>query len=772
MKNVWGSLALLAVAGLLFFSPFIFSDKLLVQTDQLNGIDGRLWFAQTVRENHSFPLWWPSRLAGVPTLDATFGDHMYPLILCQFVFPWYKAFGYKMVLTVIIAGLTAFLLFRRGYGFAPPLSVLLALFYMFNTNFISHLYPGHDGKMYVISLLPLALFGLIRLMEEARVIWSAVVGLAVGLSLLTSHIQLTYMVIWGLVLYFIFHQGSALLQNRNWKPVAKRVALFALAGALGLGLGALQFYPPYVYVQKYSVRGTAEKTTFEHATSWSLHPEEVASLVVPEFGHFSDKNNEKPQYWGRNPFKLNSEYPGLMVLLFAILGMIFYRKNRTIVFWWLLALGTLVYALGANTPFFYIFYYLVPGVKNFRAPSMIMFWFALALTVVTGITLSSLLEDIKTWDAGKKAKIGRAFLIGAGACLGFALLCTVGQSFIQSLWTSVFFTRMPPQNAQIFGMNYPSFVQGCWISMALAAAALFLLSLLVQGKLPLQNFFLLLGLIGIVDLWRMDSNHLVETLKKDSVHFRVFDANGAYPDNFWGMHGLESVNGFLDNELSWYRQFRGSQASLNFIYRLQQQPPSVDDNPFLNLMNVKYIVYKTGNQRQPVGILENHGCLPRAFIVSNYQVADSSQVFERLRDPSFPYRTTVLLDRAPTTPVPEQPAEGPAGTAEIMGYTPNVITLKADLPRPGFLVLGDNYFPAWKAKVDGKAGEVYRAYGSLRAIPLAAGKHDVTMYYSSSTVNRAAKIAAFTWILVAVIFGVAMVRGRKKPVTVVTAPVG
>src|SRR5690606_37632345 len=117
------------------------------------------------------------------------------------------------------------------------------------------------------------------------------------------------------------------------------------------------------------------RTTYEHATCWSLNPEEAAALIVPEFSGINEN------YWGRNPFKINTEYPGLAVLFLAVFGLAVFRK-KWMWLWGGVGLLATLFALGAHTPLFWFFYNFVPGIKSFRAPGMMMFWLATSLLMM------------------------------------------------------------------------------------------------------------------------------------------------------------------------------------------------------------------------------------------------------------------------------------------------------------------------------------------------------------------------------------------------------
>ena len=44
-----------------------------------------------------------------------------------------------------------------------------------------------------------------------------------------------------------------------------------------------------------------------------------------------------------------------------------------------------------------------------------------------------------------------------------------------------------------------------------------------------------------------------------------------------------------------------------------------------------------------------------------------------------------------------------------------------------FLVYSENYFPGWRARVDGQSVAVYRTDGTLLGVPIPAGEHRVVL---------------------------------------------
>jgi uncharacterized membrane protein YfhO len=57
------------------------------------------------------------------------------------------------------------------------------------------------------------------------------------------------------------------------------------------------------------------------------------------------------------------------------------------------------------------------------------------------------------------------------------------------------------------------------------------------------------------------------------------------------------------------------------------------------------------------------------------------------------------------------------------------LDLQVTAEENSLLVLSDTYYPGWKAFVDGKGTNIYRADYTFRAVPLNAGTHRVRFVY-------------------------------------------
>ena len=85
---------------LFVFRAFVFdSNTLMLNSDQLNGIGSKVVRAQSLVLSE----WDDSRLGGVPTIDALFGDAYHPLVLVEFLMDPARALSFKFILVVWVA---------------------------------------------------------------------------------------------------------------------------------------------------------------------------------------------------------------------------------------------------------------------------------------------------------------------------------------------------------------------------------------------------------------------------------------------------------------------------------------------------------------------------------------------------------------------------------------------------------------------------------------------------------------------------------------------
>ena len=258
------------------FREFAFdSNQLMLNSDQLNGIGSRILRAQDVILTE----WDDSRLGGVPTIDALFADAYHPLVSVQFLTDPARAVGIKFILTIWVAFMSAMLLAwnltgNRWWG------ALLGFLYAFSPEYFTYIYGGHDGKMMVFAIAPLALLAIRKIVREASIPYMVVLALSIAWMILGSHLQLTYLFLWGAGFYVLYEVA---FHCDGLKTRGRRIGLAAAGLAFGLAISCFQVVPSYLYTTTQSVRGEDDHTNYGHATSWCLHQEELMQMLLPGF---------------------------------------------------------------------------------------------------------------------------------------------------------------------------------------------------------------------------------------------------------------------------------------------------------------------------------------------------------------------------------------------------------------------------------------------------------------------------------------------------------
>ena len=128
--------------------------------------------------------------------------------------------------------------------------------------------------------------------------------------------------------------------------------------------------------------------------------------------------------------------------------------------------------------------------------------------------------------------------------------------------------------------------------------------------------------------------------------------------------------------------------------------------------------------------------------------------------PAVNLRERVILDRQ--APV-ESCTDGPGVKLDL--YKNQHVALTTELSCAGVLVLSDNWFPGWKATLDGRPVPILEADGALRAIPVPGGRHRVEMHYRPASIRWGGAISLVTFLsLVVIVLTRKRYRLRSEPV--------
>ena len=793
----WAPVVLYAAVTLLLFREAIFMGAGLLGTDSMAlSYFARDFYTDAVRSG-TFPLWNPLVLGGLPFVEGMHGDIFYPPSLALFVLDPRTFWTWKMAGHVFAAGVFTYLWLRRGLRLGRGPAMFGGLVYMMGAELVSLVYPGGDGKLFVSALAPLVFLLAERCVSLRRVADFAFFALGITLVMLTSHMQLAYFTVWGVSLYMMFRAAQVWRADGAGKA-GTLFGGFVLAGVMGVGAAAVQFLPPLGYLQEWSQRADKSQAEaaapYEYATSWSLHAEEVMALVVPEFvgDNAPTETRGGNTYWGRNPFKLNHEYAGFLPLLLAPILFLRRREPRAWFFAGLAALA-LVYALGANTPFFRLFY-LIPGVSLFRAPSLIIFLYGLSVATLGALAL----ERMQHWaaDATDRGAITRYLWIAVAVLGGLALLAAAG--VFTALWQSVVYRDIPLQKLTALQANLPNIQLGFWLTFLFSLIVAATWAARARGAFGPALAFWIIVAVAAVDEYRagrpfvratvllnergtdptlFEPDETIRFLQERQAAgevFRVFDVgpflSGAstYGNNILAIHGIEQLGGHHGNEMRYYDRLIGG---------ADQVPTAVPaggvrqaaDLRLLQRTNAAYIV--SPQRFELAGLEEVHvgsrsavyrmpDVLPRAYLTGSAEVVGDDVALERMLSPDFDAGTTTLLAEA-LGGAELQPGVQGSVAWEDRGL--NGMTLRVTADRPAALVVLDNYYSEWRAEVDGEAVPLVRANLAFRALPVPAGEHVVTLRYAPRSLRTGVLAsAALLLALLLIACGSLLIERRRR----------
>jgi len=773
---VWAALAC-AVAALALGYPAL-SGQFLVNpmSDQyIAGFAFRDFAVQQYRAFGAIPQWNPYLFGGLPFVAAMHGDIFYPTFWLRLLLGTDTGMTWGFISHLWLAGFGTFLFLRvYGLGFFP--SLVGALAYQLGGPIAAYASPGHDGKLFVSALLPFTLMLLTLGMRDGRRWAWGVLSIGVGLAALSPHPQLLqyHLLVagaWAMMLAF----GTPGLD----RTVAIRRLILALgAVTLGLAISAVQYLPLIEYTP-WSPRAGGRDYAFATAYSWPI--EELINTYLPQFSGIL--NN----YWGRNGIHLHSEYLGVAVLMLAPLAFGAGGEGRRSFrrFWLGTAIVSLLWALGGSTPFFQLVYTLVPGTKFFKAPSTMMFVFAFSVALLAALGTERLL-------AGKAAaRYAIAWLVGAAAV---ALLATAGAftALAQGLVAE-------PRLVDIVDANAGNVTLGAWRSFLFVALTAGVIIAMARGILKARHAAIALPLIIAADLWSIErhywmflppaarlysSDATIDYLKKLKEPTRVValgvpQGNEVAPhdpqlrgDGLM-VHGIRSVTGYHGNELGRYqklgKQEEGYSAVLNPAFwqlmNVNYFLTNTDTLPLDGAVRVAGPVLNAAGTR--VSLYKLEGDRPFAWVAPVIAKYPDAVVLQAAAQPNFATYQVAIFDTAASVQAPPLTAL-PAPltlTTSTTNYRPGhfTVTLSAPAPAGSALVASENFYPGWRATVDGKSATVYRTDYVLMGVPLNAGARTVDFSFVNDTYPRGRTVTFVAIVLSLLLAAAGWAADRRTP---------
>jgi hypothetical protein len=329
------------------------------------------FFARSLHAGH-FPLWNPYTWLGQSVLGSGQPGPLNPLILLFARFAplrdgllSFAELNWLYVVLHFIAALFAYRFCR--YLALRVLPSLLGAVAFSCTGFLGS--AAWLDITSAVALTPLIFYFAFRLWTEDGIVKNAApLGLVLGLSWWTGHHEIP------LILCYAVLIGSACVAaaGRSWRLIKGTLVAFALA----IPISAIQTLPFYEFghasrrwVGVANPIGWADKVPYEVHARFSLPWWGLAEFVAP--------GGAPEDHW--------TAFAGLTVIVLAIAALIYRWSDRRVRMLGFLALGSVLYALGANTPLHRLAYAFLPLIEKARSPGRGIFLAGFALSALAAV---------------------------------------------------------------------------------------------------------------------------------------------------------------------------------------------------------------------------------------------------------------------------------------------------------------------------------------------------------------------------------------------------
>jgi hypothetical protein len=778
----WALAAVLALGALGMFWKAIFTPSMLWFRDIFDYTYPCARFIQQMCRHGQLPYWNPYLNCGQPLLENPNLLFFYPYTLFIVLLPIKFAYPIFYVIHVALAGIGTFFLARR-WGQSHQGAFFAGFIFAFSGPLLSL------GNLYnhaaCAAWIPWALLATDRAIQGRAVRPWILLTLVFSLQLLAAE-PFTLITTFMLCLAYAFYLAG------KWRPLLSRsnlriLAGFALVGCLMVALCAVQFLPSLELLRN-SRRG-AQGLLSRETSNWSLHPLLLMEMLVPGF---YGPALTSPTSWnaiaddGSAPYFI-SVFLGFVPLFFALAGWAFGRDRRRN-FVAGAAILILLLAFGHFTPLFSLAYLLVPLLSLVRFPVKLLVPFVMLVGTLAGWGLDALRGEVGHWQARRKqALLPLGFLLGCCALIWMAacvapelILRPTEWALLRHGHSAVEASRMAQFLESMLRLYLPGIA-------GFLLAGLLLLIGLTQSKRWARfgvPVFAILGMIQLVSaglranpsvppiFYNYDppvvsqfkglpGTYRVASLVRFSVapsrerqayvNFDSIPGAAAIPQIAQGIFRLKLMlaTGSMAQQVEGSLNLDFDDRSLPpylfdvWIYLLTQAPDALRVDCLLGRTNAKYIIRPTAQDipgakpvaeifngsPQPGYLFENTYFVPRAYVAGTAMFNTSPlETLSQMASPQFDAMGNVILaaERGASAAVR---GSGTAGRVEIAARQPNQVTLKADLTRPGYVVLLDRYDPNWRATIDGREAPVLRANQLFRAVYAERGKHVILFYY-------------------------------------------
>jgi len=694
-----------------FFGKNIFPDN----GNFIGGIDVAqyfLWNAQFIKEqllSGNVPLWNPYYYSGHPFIANPQTFVFYPATLLYVALPLPWVFNIDTLLHIYLAaaGIYCLVSFITESKIA---SLASAVVYSLSGYFMSRIYAGHLTMIHTAALLPWIFYLFEKGYKTGQTRFFIITGLVFGLQILSGEPQNNYYTALFLAVYALIRYVST-PQPARPKPFYQPVAFLVLILLVAFGISAVQIFPSLEFM---SLSDRAEKT-YQFATAYSFPPKNFFTFLAPSITNPSITTDVE-----------FASYTGIMAIILAGIGAIFYRRRPHTWCFRIMALIAATIMLGKYTPLYHLYYRFLPGIANFRIPARCMVIFVFSLAVLAGFGVQQLCRTA----IPKKHHITAIALwvvLFAYLFVGAKTLGVTSASKIMAI--SFFIVALVILLLNLFLRN-KSFIAGAIIIILFAD-----LYLAYHSQIPVINQDQV-----------FEKQPFEYQLQKDRGLYRVASPLDALLGENFNYYG---INAYTPLALRSYFRFIHEMADVPILKETRStlNPQMFHRNSVFSskILNIKYAFIKDGNEFE---LITAEKVMPRAALIGQVVVLPRlKDQLQYIKRPDFDPQRQVLLQSALPKNTQPAPKETEANSVTITKYQPDRIELSCVSDTDICLVLSELFYPGWQAYIDGNKALTLRADYLLRAIPMPAGRHNVVFVYRPASFLIGAAITIFTLLL-------------------------
>lgn len=768
LSNEWISLGILLLFWIIFFRQLLTGGSYLADDFIEQYYPGKSLSAISLSKG-IIPFWNPYTFSGMPFFAdlqvAIFypfnymlsffvnGEHLSPLVL-----------QVSIILHYLLCSIFCFYI-GKHFKLTNTASVIFALMFTYSSYMIIHMI--HMPLIEAVVWLPIVFLLWLKFIESRKYIYIFSASILMTFSLLAGYPQVAFYNYVFISVYILIIFISK-IRNKEFAIVKSLIFGYLIFIVFSFGMSAFQLLPANEFV---SLSNRA-KITYEFALEGSVEPRFYLTYFIPKlFGvwKFNDTSSDI-SWWATKDtfmFSIANIYISIfaVVLLFPVLMYLIKRKINVQLTWFLIgvALFSLFFAMGGFFFFHKIIYSIVPFFNRFRNPGHILYLFTFSTSLLIAFGLDILLQNKKVFGEIYNKKY-YLILIGLFAFILILVYSGMFNVNIQQIGDKVN-TWMKNQYLYFF------------LFLVISSSIIYFY---IQDKIKLKAFIILILLITVSDIylyWFEQNNGSInpeilynqrkqkeEEFKNElkSEIFRVNMREYPYPAYFQRNSGMINRIPLLEGY--------GALILDKYIPINKTEPGSSQTH---DIMNVKYkldpATLKSGNPNA-YKFYVNQTYLPKArmfYDAKYFEVKDSIALKNYMGGNEFDHHKTIVIETDKkdfSLPVIKD-SIFPKSEVKILNYDLNSITVEVETQENGFLFLSEVYYPAWKAYIDGKPTELFRADYCERAVYIKKGKHTILFNYESDTFKTGLSISLpllFVWLLGTIFFSFTYIR-KKKP---------